>query len=62
MSKSYKEITDEEINQLNTLLENAKNENLNEIEFLGQTLSIDYGFLLLIACTELNEKDKSSNS
>lgn len=62
MSKSYKELTTEEIKELNILLESAKNENLNEIEFLGHTLSIDYGFLLLIACTELNEKDQSSNT
>ena len=61
MSKKYQELTTEEINQLKVLLENAERDNLDEIEFLGELLTVDYGHLLLIA-TEFNNEDKKSDT
>jgi hypothetical protein len=59
MGRSYTSITKEEFNELKTLLEEAKDD---KIEFLGETLSIEYANLLLIACADFYEKDQSSNT
>ena len=60
MGRSYTSITKEEFNELKTLLEEAKGD---KIEFLGETLSIEYANLLLIACEDFfYEKDQSSNT
>jgi hypothetical protein len=59
MGRSYTSITKEEFNELKTLLEEAKD---NKIEFLGETLSIEYANLLLMACADFYEKEQSSNT